>query len=238
MSFSVAESRYRRSDCGPTPQQTDAVICTDLTKTVRLASGRSERILGPVSLTIDHGSYFAITGPSGVGKSTLLGLFGLLDRPSSGQLAVLGHDVSDISRRAAASLRRSRLGFVFQQYHLLSRRTAQENVALALVGSSMAPSEREERARSMLAAVGMEHRLDATSSTLSGGEQQRVAVARALVAEPDLILCDEPTGNLDRATANDIIALIETQRGCKTLVVVTHDPALAARADRTVDLSS
>lgn len=187
--------------------------------------------LKPVDLTIDAGDWLAVIGPSGSGKSTLLNILGLLDRPSLGRYMFAGHDVSTLNERERTALRGRRIGFVFQQFHLLAHRTAVENVGLALLYSNPAARQRTTAAVEALERVGLSHRLHALPSTLSGGEKQRVAIARALVGAPDLVLCDEPTGNLDSTNAHAVLDLIENlNRDGVTLIVITHDPSVAARA--------
>jgi len=180
----------------------------------------------------------AIVGPSGSGKSTLLNLLGALDRPTTGTVRINGSDIASLNDTQLARLRNAEIGFVFQQFQLLARTSATDNVALPLVYAGVGRSERVERARAALTAVGLGHRLTHQPSELSGGEQQRVAIARALVTAPRLILADEPTGNLDTATGDDVMALLEdlnAERGV-ALVVITHDPDIAARAPRQIRL--
>lgn len=194
--------------------------------------------LVPSDLRIDAADHLAIVGPSGSGKSTLLHLLGLLDRPSSGRYLFEGTDTATLTEDERASLRANRIGFVFQAFHLVDHRTATENVMLGLLYRGIARAEREERAVAALTSVGLAHRLTARPATLSGGERQRVAIARALVGEPAVLLCDEPTGNLDARTGQSVLALLDdlNSRGI-TLVVITHDPTVAARARRTVRIS-
>jgi putative ABC transport system ATP-binding protein len=195
--------------------------------------------ISEVDLEVEHGEYLAITGPSGSGKSTLMNLLGLLDTPTNGNYLLDGVDTSRLSQGELASLRGHRIGFVFQEYHLLPYRTAVENVTLAMVYAQRLTSrERERRAVGALERVGLGHRLHALPSQLSGGERQRVAVARALVNKPSLLLCDEPTGNLDSVTARGIMQLIDGLHDAQqTVLVVTHDPAVAARAARQVTIA-
>ncbi len=191
-----------------------------------------------VTFRVDQGEYVAIVGTSGSGKSTLLNLIGALDRPSSGQVRYDGRDVREMSDTELAELRNRRIGFVFQSFHLLSRMTARDNVAMPLVYRSSSPRERRERASAALVAVGLGDRMDHRPSELSGGQQQRVAIARALVTEPALLLADEPTGNLDTSTSEEIMQLLERiqqERGM-ALVVITHDVEIAARARDRIEL--
>lgn len=191
--------------------------------------------LQPCDLTVHRGEYVTVVGSSGAGKSTLLNLIGLLDEPTTGKYDLDGIDVGGLSEPMRAALRGRRIGFVFQEFHLLSHRTATENVALALLYVETPRRERYDRAVEALRRVGLEHRLDALPNTLSGGERQRVAIARALIGHPSLLLCDEPTGNLDTATAVAILDTLEALNADgMTLMVVTHDPAVARRGRRTV----
>ncbi len=191
--------------------------------------------LKPTNLTIHTGQYIAIVGPSGSGKSTMLHLLGLLDSPTSGTYYLDDIDTSTLSEKERAGVRSSRIGFVFQSFHLLQHRTTVENVMLAEVYRPGSSSGRETRAIEALEQVGLGHRLDVSPATLSGGERQRVAIARALVSKPSLLLADEPTGNLDTATGEQILALFDQlhQDGL-TLAVITHDDEVSARAQRRV----
>ena len=196
------------------------------------------RALRGVSLTVMPGEFVAILGPSGSGKSTLLNLLGALDRPTSGTVRFDGRDVAAMSDTQLARLRNAEIGFVFQQFHLLARTAAIDNVALPLIYGGVSRTERIARARAALEAVGLGHRLDHQPTELSGGEQQRVAIARALVTDPRVILADEPTGNLDTATGADVMSLLErlnADRGT-ALVVITHDMEVASRAPREIRL--
>lgn len=189
--------------------------------------------LDGIDLRIDAGEYLSIMGPSGSGKSTLLNLIGLLDRPSAGQYLFDGEDIAELDDRRAAELRRHRIGFVFQFFHLVPRLSARENIELPLVLDGMAPAQRRQRVDPLLAAVGLTGRADHRPDELSGGQRQRVAIARATVLRPALLLADEPTGNLDQASGAEVIQLLETLRDQGlTLIVVTHDAALGARAAR------
>lgn len=193
--------------------------------------------LHPVSLAIRSGEYVAITGPSGSGKSTLLNLIGLLDRPTEGLIEINGTELARASDRARTAARALEIGFVFQAFHLLPHRTATENVMLALVYAGVPRRHRRGLARAALTAVGLADRLDSLPSALSGGERQRVAVARALVNQPALLLCDEPTGNLDTATTDDLLGLFdELHQSGMTLLVITHNPVVARRAERQITI--
>jgi putative ABC transport system ATP-binding protein len=195
------------------------------------------RALSQIDLTLADGDYAAVMGPSGSGKSTLLNILGLLDRPNAGRYRLDGVETTVLDEEARARLRRERIGFVFQAFHLVPRLTAFENVELPLVLAGMAPRARRERVRQSLAAMGLTARAEHRPDQLSGGQRQRVAIARATVTEPGLILADEPTGNLDRASGEDVVAALEAlnDKGL-TLIVVTHDPALGERAHRRIQM--
>ncbi len=197
-------------------------------------------VLTDLALTVRIGEYLAIVGPSGSGKSTLLHILGLLDRPSAGTYELDGIDTTTLSDGRRSALRAGRIGFVFQSFHLLAQRSIEENVMLAELyggGARRRRRGRRQRARSALERVGLGHRLGAAAGTLSGGERQRVAIARALVTQPAILLCDEPTGNLDRANTAAVLATFdELHAQGMTIVVITHDPTVAARADRRVGM--
>jgi putative ABC transport system ATP-binding protein len=194
--------------------------------------------LKPCDLEVAPGERLAIVGPSGSGKSTLLNVAGLLDRPTQGSYELDGIDTGSLRERDRTALRGQRIGFVFQSFHLLPYRSATDNVLLALLYSPRRQSDRRGLARQALERVGLAHRLHALPGTMSGGEQQRVAIARGLVHRPSLLLCDEPTGNLDSATGAGVLALLdELHAGGLTIVVITHDPRVAERAERTVTIS-
>jgi putative ABC transport system ATP-binding protein len=177
----------------------------------------------------------AIVGSSGSGKSTLLNILGCLDTPSAGLYRLAGRDVQGLSDDERARVRNQRIGFVFQSFQLLHRASALKNVALPLVYRGIAARDRIARATKALARVGLEHRLHHKPYQLSGGQRQRTAIARALVTEPSLLLCDEPTGNLDSATTEDILALFdELHREGNTILIVTHEPEIAARCPRAI----
>jgi putative ABC transport system ATP-binding protein len=189
--------------------------------------------LRSLDLSIAAGEYVAVMGPSGSGKSTLLNLLGLLDRPNAGTYHLEGRDVTTLSAEEQARVRSERIGFVFQSFHLVPRLTAAENVALPMILAGIAPAQRAERVAQALRDYGLENRADHRPDQLSGGQRQRVAIARATIMQPAVILADEPTGNLDRATGEEVMRLLEELNGQGvTLIVVTHDGALGARARR------
>ena len=193
--------------------------------------------LADVSLRLGAGEHAAIVGPSGSGKSTLLHVLGCLDRPTAGSYRFEGREVGALSEPERSLLRRHRIGFVFQFFHLLPRLTATGNVELPMLFAGVGRDERRARAGRALAAVGLTARAHHRPDQLSGGERQRVAIARAVVMGPSLLLADEPTGNLDRASAREVMELLESMHaGGLTLVVVTHDPAIAAHARRVVQM--
>ncbi len=189
--------------------------------------------LRTLDLAVAAGEYIAVMGPSGSGKSTLLNLLGLLDRPNSGTYRLEGRDVTTLTADEQAQVRRERIGFVFQSFHLVPRLTAAENIGLPMMLAGIAPAERSRRVDQALKDYGLASRADHRPDQLSGGQRQRVAIARATIMRPAMILADEPTGNLDRATGEDVMALLEgLNAGGVTLIVVTHDAALGARARR------
>jgi len=196
------------------------------------------RALDGVTFSIDAGELVAIEGPSGSGKSTLLQLLGALDRPTAGSLTLNGRDLAELDDRALTGVRSRDIGFVFQSFNLIPTLTAIENVEVAMVPVERNRAARHERATALLASVGLASRARHLPSLLSGGEQQRVAIARALANEPRLILADEPTGNLDSATASEVVAVLRSlssERGA-TVVLVTHAPDVAASAARRIRL--
>jgi putative ABC transport system ATP-binding protein len=191
--------------------------------------------LRDVTLEIGRGDYLAVMGPSGSGKSTLLNILGCLDRPTSGSYAFAGRDVGLLSDSERTRLRQSEIGFVFQFFHLLPRLTAQGNVELPMLFAGVSRAERRERAARALEAVGLSDRVHHRPDQLSGGQRQRVAIARAVVMEPGLLLADEPTGNLDRAAAVEVMELLGTMNADgQTVVLVTHDPEVGSRARSAV----
>ncbi|AUG31005.1 ABC transporter ATP-binding protein [Microbacterium hominis] len=191
-----------------------------------------------INLRVDTGDYVSIVGPSGSGKSTMLSILGLLDRPSVGEYRFDGVLTGALDEDRRAAVRARRIGFVFQAFHLMPRRTVLENVLVPMLYSGVPRGERESRARAALDRVGLGHRVDFLPTLLSGGERQRVAVARAVVGRPSLLLADEPTGNLDRSTSDEVLELFDELHGeGQTLVVITHDSTVAARAGRRVRIS-
>jgi putative ABC transport system ATP-binding protein len=201
--------------------------------------GESEvHALKDVCLRVERGEHVAVIGPSGSGKSTLLHIVGCLDRPTRGAYSFDEQEVGALPDEDRSKLRQNRIGFVFQFFHLLPRLTAQGNVELPMLFAGVTRDARRDRAARALADVGLSQRAHHRPDQLSGGERQRVAIARAVVMRPDLLLADEPTGNLDRASAEEVMQQLEAMnRGGLTLVVVTHDPAIAARAKRQVRMS-
>jgi putative ABC transport system ATP-binding protein len=200
--------------------------------------GRPLRALDDVSEEIAAGEHVAIMGPSGSGKSTLLNILGCLDRPTSGSYFLEGREVAGLSEHELDQVRRHRIGFVFQSFHLLPHRSAVENVMLAQVYADLPRRRRHQAATAALASVGLAGRQDSLPTALSGGERQRVAIARALVNQPSLLLCDEPTGNLDSAATadlTDLLGSLHTQG--TTLVVITHNPAVGALAQRQINIA-
>jgi putative ABC transport system ATP-binding protein len=195
------------------------------------------RALDDVSLEVAPGEYVSIMGPSGSGKSTLLHILGLLDRPTSGRYLLGGEDVTALSDDELARMRRERIGFVFQFFHLVPRLTAAQNIELPLILAGVAPGARRDRVAGLMAAYGLADRAAHHPSQLSGGQRQRVAIARATVMAPALILADEPTGNLDRHSGQEVIGLLERlNEGGITLLLVTHDPELGGRARRRLQM--
>jgi putative ABC transport system ATP-binding protein len=193
--------------------------------------------LDDVALTVGAGEYVSIMGPSGSGKSTLLNVLGLLDRPTAGTYRLEGEDVSRLDDDALAAHRQRHIGFVFQFFHLIPRLTALENVELPLVLTGAAPRARRERAAAILESVGLKPRLDHRPDQLSGGERQRVAISRALIMQPSYLLADEPTGNLDTRSGDEIMQLLEQlNRDGIALLIVTHDPVIGGRARRHLKL--
>ena len=214
------------------------VIRTERLGKVYSAGTEAEVVaLRGVDLRIDRGEFVAIMGPSGSGKSTLMNLIGCLDTPSSGSYFCDGVDVSKLDAEELAALRRDKIGFVFQGFHLLPRMDATDNVAMPLGYARIPPAERRARAQAALASVGLAERAGHRPNELSGGQQQRVAIARALVNSPPILLADEPTGALDSKTGEEILALFKRLRDDgHTVILITHDAHVAAHADRTYEM--
>ncbi|TIC80915.1 ABC transporter ATP-binding protein [Nocardioides sp. GY 10127] len=188
-----------------------------------------------VDTSVAEGEYVAVIGPSGSGKSTLMNILGCLDNPTEGSYVLAGEDVASMTETQLAEVRNKRIGFVFQQFHLLAAQSAWRNVELPLVYAGVPKAERKERAIAALTKVGLGERVENKPGELSGGQQQRVAVARALVTEPAMILADEPTGNLDSRSTDDVLGLLDDLHGAgRTIVLITHEDEVAARAQRNL----
>jgi len=198
-----------------------------------LVGGEEVHALRSVNLGITKGEYLSIMGPSGSGKSTLLNIIGLLDRPNAGTYALDGGNVTALSDDDLARVRREKIGFVFQFFHLVPRLSAQQNIELPMVLAGIAPAERQNRLARLLSEYSLEERANHRPDQLSGGQCQRVAIARAMSMGPTVILADEPTGNLDRHTGQEVLSLLEqVHQGGGTVVIVTHDPEIGARSQR------
>src|SRR5688572_26821289 len=190
-----------------------------------------------IDLDVFPGEFVAIVGPSGSGKSTLMNLLGCLDTPSDGSYEIGGDNVAGVTRDELAEIRNRRVGFVFQSFNLLPHLSALENVELPMLFGGVSPKERRARANELLGKVGLGDRVDHKPTELSGGQMQRVAIARALAMNPDILLADEPTGNLDTSSGTDIMSIFnELWQSGRTLIIITHDPALARRASRVVEI--
>jgi putative ABC transport system ATP-binding protein len=200
---------------------------------VFVVGGEEVHALRAVSLAIGPGEYLSIMGPSGSGKSTLLNVIGLLDRPNAGDYVLEGRDVTGLSDDELARVRREKMGFVFQFFHLVPRLTAAQNIALPMVLAGIDPAERARRLEALLREYGLEDRARHRPDQLSGGQCQRVAIARAMAMRPAVILADEPTGNLDRHTGQEVMAVLEgVHHAGGTVILVTHDPEIGSRAHR------
>src|SRR6266436_4266477 len=200
--------------------------------------GEKIQVLQGLNLDVDKGDFVAFMGPSGSGKTTLLNLLGGLDLPSTGSITVAGDEITRLSRRKLTAWRARHVGFIFQMYNLIPVLTAFQNVELPLLLTPLPKAERRKHVETALGVVGLADRLHHFPRQLSGGQEQRVAIARAIVADPTFLLCDEPTGDLDRKSADEIMALIDELVGKynKTILMVTHDPVVAARAHTTLHL--
>ncbi len=221
------------------PAERDEVIrLVDVTKVYRMPqSDVRVHALRGVSLTIHQGEYVAIVGASGSGKSTLMNIIGCLDRPTSGRYFLYGQDVSQLDDDALSEIRGRRIGFIFQNFNLISSQTVLENLIVPGFYLGIPPSQRRQRAVQLAERMGLAERLDHRPTQLSGGQQQRVAIARALMNDPVVLLADEPTGNLDSATGRVVLELLEElNREGKTIVMVTHDPNVAAHCRRIIEL--
>lgn len=204
----------------------------NITRTFQLGD-TTVRALSSVSVAIEAGEYVAIMGPSGSGKSTMLNLLGLLDQPNSGHYRLEGRDVTTLTSDELAAVRRNRIGFVFQSFHLIPRLTSAENVAMPLMLAGVSPEIRRQRVNTALEKVGLANRAGHRPDELSGGQRQRIAIARAIIMQPAMLLADEPTGNLDRHTGQEVTELLEALNAAgTTLIVVTHDPDMGSRARR------
>ncbi len=215
---------------------TPVIEIKDLTKTYWNDRVEIPAVRG-VDLRIQQGEFVALMGPSGSGKSTLMNLLAFLDVPSSGTYRFAGQNIVDFDEDYLASLRNATIGFVFQQFHLLARTSALDNVRLPLQYAGVPKSEQIQRATAALQQVGLGNRLDHMPNQLSGGQQQRVSIARAIVNDPTLLFCDEPTGNLDSATSHDIMNIfVQLHEQGKTIIMVTHEPDIADYAKRTIHM--
>jgi putative ABC transport system ATP-binding protein len=216
----------------------NALVQLDNVEKVFHRGSEDIRVLRDLDLTIDQGEFLALMGPSGSGKSTLLNLLAGLDRPTKGTITVAGERIEALSRSQLAHWRSRHVGFVFQFYNLLPVLSSERNVELPLLLTSLSSSERKKHVATALEIVGLSHRAKHTPRTLSGGEQQRVGIARAIVTDPTLILADEPTGDLDRKTGDGILDLLQAlnREHGKTIVMVTHDPHAAERASRRLEM--
>jgi len=208
----------------------------DIRKTYDTGKVKVEALKG-VDLEINEGEMVAIVGPSGSGKSTLMNLLGCLDTPTSGRYELGGQAVSGVSRDELAEIRNRRVGFVFQNFNLLPHITSLENVEMPMLFGGLRPVERRKRSTELLERVGLGDRIDHKPTELSGGQMQRVAIARALAMNPDIVLADEPTGNLDSTAGSDIMSIFtDLWKQGRTMIVITHDQALARRASRVVEI--
>lgn len=224
------------SQAQPGPPRPPVVYMAGVRKTYYSGSVSFEALRG-IDLTVEAGEFVAITGSSGSGKSTLMNIIGCLDRPTQGIFHLDGEDLSEFHDRELAAIRNHKIGFIFQSFNLLARATAIENVEMPLVYRGMRKRERRAAAREVLGQVGLGKRMDRTPSQLSGGEQQRVAVARALVGSPSLLLADEPTGNLDSQTTSEVLDLFDHLHvEGRTILLITHEHDVAARATRAVSM--
>ncbi len=217
----------------------EVLVRVDAVEKVFHRGSEDIHVLANLNLQVMAGEFLALMGPSGSGKSTLLNLIGGLDTPTSGSVAIGGDRIDQLSGRELAAWRARHVGFVFQLYNLMPMLTAERNVELPLLLTHLSKAERKKHVETALAVVGLSHRTKHYPRTLSGGEQQRVGIARGIVTDPTILLCDEPTGDLDRKSGDEILDLLQAlnrQHG-KTIIMVTHDPHASARASRTVYLN-
>lgn len=206
-------------------------------KSYPLSENLQLHALKNLSLTINKGEFTAVMGPSGSGKSTLMNILGLLDQPTSGKYELDGQDISDLTENEAAKLRNKKIGFIFQSFNLLSRTSALDNVALPLIYSGVSKNERIRKAKETLEQVSLGDKLDSKPNQLSGGQQQRVAIARSLVNNPEIILADEPTGNLDSKTSQEIMQLFKKlNKEGRTIILITHERDIAKYAKRIIKI--
>ncbi|MCV2350433.1 ABC transporter ATP-binding protein [Paucibacter sp. Y2R2-4] len=226
-------------DAATAPAREEIVRLHEVRKVFNPGTSIEAEILHGIDLTLHRGEFCAVMGPSGSGKSTLLNIVGLLDRPSSGTLAICGEETTQLDDPALTRLRGHNIGFVFQYHHLITAFTALENVMMPMLGAAGFPNaEMYERAQTLIASVGLTPWQDHLAGNLSGGQQQRVAVARALAMKPALLLADEPTGNLDTKSADAVFELLRrvNQEQGTAILFVTHNPELAQRCDRTIQV--
>jgi putative ABC transport system ATP-binding protein len=220
------------------PPTNGALVRVERVEKVFHRGSEDIHVLANLNLQVPTGEFLALMGPSGSGKTTLLNLIGGLDRPTNGSVTVAGERIDQLSDRALAAWRARHVGFVFQLYNLLPVLTAERNVELPLLLTHLSKAERKKHVDAVLAIVGLSHRAKHYPRTLSGGEQQRVGIARGIVTDPTLLLCDEPTGDLDRKSGDEILDLLQAlnREHGKTIIMVTHDPHASARAARTLHL--
>jgi putative ABC transport system ATP-binding protein len=205
----------------------------NINKVYKINEELNFQALKDINLTIKKGEFVAIIGPSGSGKSTLMNILGLLDKPSSGSYILDGQDCAHLGENTQAQIRNQKIGFVFQNFNLLSRTSALDNVALPLIYAGVPQEERLSRAKEALISVGLGEKVNSKPNQLSGGQQQRVAIARALVTNPEILLADEPTGNLDSKSGTEVLKLFERlHKEGRTIILITHDPQVAKNAKR------
>jgi len=221
------------------PQSNSTLVNVDGVEKVFHRGSEDIHVLADLHLKVPKGEFLALMGPSGSGKSTLLNLIGGLDRPTKGTVSIDDERVDELSDRKLAAWRARHIGFVFQLYNLLPVLTAERNVELPLLLTDLSRADRKDHVATALGVVGLSHRAKHFPRTLSGGEQQRVGIARAIITDPTLLLCDEPTGDLDRKSGDEILDLLQAlnREHGKTIIMVTHDPHASARASRTVYLN-